>query len=151
MSLMCSTCRHDMGPSECFPGREGTMICPRVLALIWPDDESGDEQWGLHYAEVPNNISLCFRCIIAKLPEERRPILDKVWEAYEAETAYQRAEASEQGQWLSPDEQKSDKLFETWEEKCKEIPASQCIFCDGEIPDGQNPYFSACVIDKVYS
>lgn len=152
MSLACSACEQDMRPSDSFPGREGVMVSANVLALIWADDESVAEQWPLSYVEAPARISLCFRCVAGTLSQERQSVLAKVYEAYEAEIIYRRAKVSEEGKWFSSGEMSTSfNLFEIWEERCKAIPGNQCIFCAKEILDNQNPYFTARVIDKVYS
>lgn len=150
MSLACSACEKDMGPSESFPGREGTMVYPNVLAMIWAGDETPDKQWPLHYVMAPGSISLCFRCIVDALPEDRKSILEKVWSAYETETAYELANASERGRWLAPEEITSSDLFNAWKGKYKVIAQDQYVFCAKAVPDNQNPYFTAQVIDKVY-
>jgi hypothetical protein len=153
MSLACSACNHTMGPSEELPGREGVMVYPVVLSMIWADDEpsqADNQQWELYYVTAPHNISLCFRCIIGKLPKGQSR-LDRVCEAYEAETTYCRAKVSEKGKWLSAEEWTTPELFHSWEEKQKLIPHAQCLFCEQAIADGKSPYFTARVIDKVYS
>lgn len=150
MSLMCSTCERDMGPSDNFPGREGVMVYANVLSLIWNDEKSPPEQWVLRYVVAPCSVSLCFRCITDKLSEERQPVLDQVFLAYHVEVSYRRAKISEEGRLFSPEETKSFSLFDAWKDQQKAIPARQCIFCANEVRDGQNPYFMAQVIDKVY-
>lgn len=35
MSLVCHNCGNDMRPSDNLSGRDGTMVYPNVLSLIW--------------------------------------------------------------------------------------------------------------------
>ena len=153
MSLVCHNCGNDMRPSDDLPDRDGTMVYPNVLSLIWIIEESATKKWVFHYTQAPVGISLCFQCIADKLPNSQQHILGAVYAAYRAEVEFRRVEESEKGRWISSEELRTQKgtyeFLEEWQEKQKAIPV-QCIFCNAELPDNKNPCFSAFVMDRVY-
>jgi len=140
-----------MGPSDSFPGKEGTMVFPNILSFIWVAEES-EPKWSIHYVQPYVNLSLCFKCIAKEVPGERQNILNAVYSAYEAEINYCRNKESEKGKMLSgKDLERGSRLFDEWETKAKMISYHECIFCGTKLPDNKTPYFTARVIDKVYS
>jgi len=148
MSLCCHNCGQDMGPSDTFPGREGTMVFPNVLSFIWVAEEP-NPKWSIHYIQPYVDLSLCFECIAKKVPNKRQGVLNAVYSAYEAEINYRRNQESEM---IGGDDLlRGPGLFDEWEAKVKMIPNHECIFCGAKIPDSKNPCFTAKVIDKVYS
>lgn len=151
MSLCCHNCGQGLGPSDSFPGREGTMVFPNVLSLIWVAEEL-EPKWSIHYVQPYVDLSLCFECIAKEVPEERQNVLGAVYSAYEAEINYRRNEEAEKGKMLSGEDLgRGPRLFDEWEAKAKAIPYHECIFCGTKLPDDKTPYFTAKVIDKVYS
>lgn len=153
MSLVCHACGNNMGSSETFPGREGTMVYPHVLSMIWvPDNDPSNKKWALGHIQAPYSISLCFKCVAKKFPPDRQHILDAVYAACETEVRYRRLKEAEEGKWFSGGEGPTwTDAFHEWEARRNMIPLNRCLFCDKTLPDKQNPFFTARVVDRVYS
>lgn len=149
MSLVCNQCNQDMGPSESFPGREGVMVHPIVMALAYLPTSQG-LSYQASYLWASQNLSLCFSCIEEKLPEERKSSLIKVYQAYEDETRLGEIKDQLVGRWVGAREARP------WSEAYDKAEASfnalekECLFCGANVRNGK-PYFTAKVIDRVYS
>lgn len=151
MSLICHNCGQEMGPSDSFPGREGTMVFPNVLSFIWVV-EAPKSKWSINYVQPKINLSLCFACIAGKVHQKRQNVLGAVYSAYTAEINYRRNEEFEKDKMLSGEELgRGIQLFKEWKAKFGAIPNCECIFCGTKLPDDKNPFFTVRVIDKVYS
>jgi len=150
MSLACNECRRDMGPSETFPGREGTFVYPVLLSLVYVPAENG-AGYTMKYLKQINGRSLCFECIENQMHSERKEkTIKPVYEAYEAEINLDRIEEDRKGRFLVPEDHvKLLHAYNEYDKRTKEINP-ECIFCDGEVENGK-PFFVPVVIDKVHS
>ena len=148
MSLVCNECGEDLGPSKTLPGREGTMVYPSVISLIYLPEKEG--AYTARYLESQCNRSLCFRCISDKLPQERHNGLNLIYEIYEAETELRKIEKGESGLWIGVGKTGWSDAYKRFEEKLKKIDDSECLFCNKDVKNGK-PFFTAMVIERAYS
>ena len=153
MSLICTKCEEDMGPSESLPGREGVFISPNLISLV-PIPQIGESiEYALRYTEQKINRSLCFECLDRKIPDERRKALQAVYDSYEAETEFEMFdEESMRGRMIElggREDTKSRRLDAEYRRRL-EVLSMDCIFCGEDVENGE-PFFRARVIDKVYS
>lgn len=136
-----------MRPSENLPGREGAMIHPRLMTLLYVPADTG-----IHYVfkpiEANHSQSLCFQCIEDQMPQEARQRLVHIYDCYEAETTLKRIKDSKEGRRLRPGESGFDEAFDTYKQKISETTPG-CLLCGNEQKDAQ--YFRARVIDRAYS
>jgi hypothetical protein len=151
MSLVCHECGDDMGPSQALPGREGVMVHPIVKSMIYVPKKLKIQNYSLEYIMAPQNRSLCFSCIERKLPDNRKEILNRIYECYKAETAYEEIKASNKGKWSSdPTYRDSSEALEDLEKKFN-LLEKNCLFCGEDVHKENKPYFHAWTIEKVYS
>lgn len=148
MSLVCNECSVDLQPSKSLPGREGVLVYPNLLSLVYvPSGNKEKLEYRLSYQESKANRSLCFECIDSKSPEKE--ILKTIYAAYEAETRFKRVEESQKGKLVScSDNSWSDAYDEFKSQHSKLKPV--CIFCKKTAENGK-PFFRAVVIDRVRS
>lgn len=149
MSLVCSECNLDMSPSETLPGREGTIVHPCVLSLIYVplDDGTG---YRMGYVEAPQNGSLCFECIERAMPKDRKPTLDLVYSAFEAEKEFRTIDENQMGRLLPASDIKSlNNAYDKFKKRMETIE-SGCVLCGNDVENGK-PFFVARVIDGAYS
>jgi len=153
MSLECQECRQSMGPGKNLPGREGTLVHPSVMSLIYVPGETLEYQLGYLYAE--QNRSVCFQCIENALPKERRGELRALYVCYEAEMQWRQAnveaEASLKGfvPLNHPLVEARMRAYEKYK-KLSDSVAQDCLFCGKAVETG-SPFFTARAIDKSYS
>jgi len=153
MSLACPECLKDLGPSEDFPGREGTMVHPNLLSLVYTIPKKQDEKPGyvMKYLPIEISTSLCFECIEGQIQAEKRETLLKpIYDCYKAETYWRMVEEQQKGKWCdSSDSRLWIDKHNQFQEKLKALKRT-CVFCDSNVKNGF-PFFRARVIDKVYS
>lgn len=157
MSLCCAECYNDMQPSDSLPGREGAMVHPVVMSIVYDKEDKPH----FRYLEVRENRSLCLECVEKKMPDERKTILKPIYEAYGAETEYRsleeefHAQSRECGGIYFPSDEKNEahrSALERFVEKSKQIE-KECIYCGHGLGFGikSNSHFIAAGLDKAYS
>ena len=137
MSLVCHECEVDVQPSDSLPGREGTFVHPNLPALVWLPEKPKETKLPVAFIEAPQDLCLCFSCIDNHLLEIRRPSLQIIYDSYLAEIDYGRKDFRERS-------------YDQLDQKLKRV-SKNCLYCDSELPKDLTPYFTARVIDKVYS
>ena len=151
MSLACHECGQDLRPSPTFPGREGGIIHPSVLAIAWVGSEGATEElnWTPVFVESPDNASICFACVLSKASQQAQARMRAVFEAYAAEIEYQRLKRDQKGKWVPIGEVSSTDRYQQFREKSEVIPLTACLHCHSPIPGSHRAFFTFKVIDKV--
>jgi len=141
-----------MGPSDSLPGREGTMVSPSPIVMVWSINEAGDINWHFIHGQLINHRSLCFRCIETCLPDTHHNNLKSVYDAYEAETNYHEIEKSHRGKLIGGEEMhQSAEAGSKMISLCEALDSTHCLYCNKEIENDREPYFISLGIDRVYS
>jgi len=141
-----------MGRSRSLPGREGTLIHPTILGMVYVPGQMGDPKkeginYELAYTESPENLSLCFECIEKSLPKSQANLLQKVYKSFEAETAYRDQIERDRGKLIGFHEfQARSDLFKKYQNAKKALPEA-CIFTGVPVNDG-SPFFTAYAINR---
>ncbi len=151
MSLVCCECDQDLAPSDSFPGREGGVLYPSVLAVAWVENEDSTLQveWVPVFVEAPANASVCFECILRKAPQEAAVRMKQVCETYAAEIKWHRVERDQKGKWIPIEEASStDDLRQQFIDRFESIVHSQCLHCGSQIKAQDRAFFTLRVIDK---
>jgi len=150
MSLICTNCNKDMGPSEELPGREGTLVTPVLTSLVYLPLGGGSPSYETAYLAAPQNASLCFECIETAIPRERKEKLREIYDVCGLETAYRMIEESQKGRFVGGRE--LIRVVEAEKRFSESLDALEegCLFCGENVRDG-NPFFVSRVIDRVYS
>jgi len=143
MSLLCAECDHDLGPSESLPGREGSLVHPSLISLVYVP---GTDAFKLRYTQSTQDQSLCFQCVEEKVPTNRLDILKSIYRCYELE----RKNKSFEGKWLSGAEMtESHDILDQYIQALETLEAN-CLFCGNDVERGL-PYFTAKTIDRLAS
>jgi hypothetical protein len=130
MSLACHECGHDVQPSEVLPEREGGFIAPVIPAAIWTPD--GENRRVVMVQPSGSAFACCFSCIATHIPTPRTAHMRAVYDAYNAETTYRRAELVQRNNLLNARALESIRqLREEWSALQKKIPSADCLLCGG--------------------
>lgn len=153
MSLVCHECNQVMQPGESLPGREGIFVRPKVSAYIWnPDSQEDTSKWLLRDVPACVSRSLCFECIVTKLPEERTPLLGAVYEAFEAEMLWRGIDLSRKKRWCDGnDARRWLDANDAFRKKLQAIDQKSCLLCGQPTATPPKSIFVARCIDRVAS
>ncbi len=143
MSLFCYECGQDLEPSIKLPGKEGVVIYPNLVTLIYiPLEDS--VKYERDYLEAGDGAGLCFVCLEGSLSfETQQDILWPIYGAYKTEMeAVESKQLRREQEWIL--------LLKEFEERSKDISRT-CIFCSNDVKDYEKPFFTAKLVDRVRS
>lgn len=149
MSLACHECGKFLFYSETLPGGEGTMVQPVLQSLIWKQSEVG-QVWVMAFIPVDYQSSLCLQCIAGKMPRNRRPLLSRFYEAYEAETRLIEITHEQTGKWVAISDNSFSKAHDAFAELGSIFRRKECLFCGGNVYHEKRPFFRCNTLDRVY-
>jgi hypothetical protein len=150
MSLVCAECNRAMGPSDNLPGQDGVMVSPVLLSLVWSTAEGEELRWTLAHVRAEDYRSLCFRCIGAKMPVNRKPLLPLIYEAIEAETLYSKLKIEQRGKWIPFEDDRSGDLFRDFKAKIGRLDRETCLICGEKARRSNRPFFIGAALDRAY-
>lgn len=151
MSLICHECDTEMQPSDSLPGREGILVYPNVLSMVWVPEDLAKIGWSLVYDESKIWSSLCFECVESKVPTDRHKSLEYIYEVYETETKHDEIRESQKGRFIGGEELGLGcDAWDKFQAKISKINFEECLICGGQIRKGRRPFFAARTLNRVY-
>lgn len=158
MSICCDECWRDLSPlalGQHLPGREGLMVRPIVLALIWDPDYSNKHGWVLRHVLADNRIALCFECLEKKIPSKQMPLLAHVYKTLDCEMQKELIDQDmnkllEKG--IMPNSDSQTTAHKNFYNLLDQINPRECLLCESRISVEQKlPAFRAIAFNRVKS